>query len=138
MHFVTTKLPRQPPREPVAPPKPNTPNPQPHPPKVAELERRAAASAAAGRSVADVDADLGEVEARRSHREVDREQLLRKQVGWGRGAVCLLMVVLRGGEGPGEGAQRRLMGIGRACDSALATHPSCTPAFFPQPHHPKP
>ncbi|GBF92537.1 DNA repair protein [Raphidocelis subcapitata] len=47
--------------------------------QVSDLERRAAASAAAGRSVADVDADLGEVEARRSHREVDREQLLRKQ-----------------------------------------------------------
>lgn len=34
--------------------------------------------------MADVDAELGEVEAARSHKEVDREQLLRKQVGrWG-------------------------------------------------------
>jgi hypothetical protein len=64
--------------------------PPPRPRQVTDLERKAAASAAAGRSVSDVDAELGEVEARRSHKEVDREQLMRKQVrvrgvGWGRG-----------------------------------------------------
>lgn len=67
---------------------------------MSDLERRASASAAQGRTVADVDSELGELELQRSHKEIDREQLLRKQVG-GRGSGGLVVEVrllwVRGG-----------------------------------------
>jgi hypothetical protein len=44
------------------------------------MERRAASSAASGRSVSDVDEDLSALENQRHHKEYDRDQLLKKQV----------------------------------------------------------
>jgi hypothetical protein len=82
---------------------------------VVDLERRASAAAAAGRSVADVDAALAEVEDRRSHREVDREQLLRKQVrgaGW-LGVFCAWLC--------GQGGSGRIPAAAKIAPAAVST-----------------
>ncbi|KIZ04903.1 DNA repair protein RAD50 [Monoraphidium neglectum] len=61
--------------------------------QVSEMERRAASSAASGRSVSDVDEDLSALENQRHHKEYDRDQLLKKQ-GRARDEVLAMSLAL--------------------------------------------